>query len=61
MAATATVAVQREVRAARVPKAIWRTGGSGHTGGISARPRAYERRVVGFFDQALLDPSSEGE
>jgi hypothetical protein len=25
-----------------------------HTGGIDARPRQYERRVAGFFDDALL-------
>jgi uncharacterized protein len=41
--------------AAREPKAIWRVPGSGHTGGIEARPQEYERRVVGFFDDALLD------
>ncbi len=41
--------------AAREPKAIWRVPGSGHTGGIEARPREYERRVIGFFDDALLD------
>ena len=40
--------------AAREPKAIWRVPGSGHTGGIEARPKEYERRVVGFFDRALL-------
>ena len=41
--------------AAREPKEIWRVPGSGHTGGIEARPREYERRVIGFFDDALLD------
>jgi hypothetical protein len=41
--------------AAREPKTIWRVPGSGHTGGIEARPAEYERRVVGFFDRALLD------
>jgi hypothetical protein len=41
--------------AAREPKAIWRVPDSGHTGGIEARPQEYERRVVGFFDHALLD------
>ena len=39
--------------AAREPKAMWRVPGAGHTGGIEARPREYERRVIGFFDQAL--------
>jgi hypothetical protein len=42
--------------AAREPKAIWQVPGSGHTGGIEAHPQEYERRVVGFFDRALLDP-----
>jgi hypothetical protein len=39
--------------AAREPKAIWRIEAGGHTGGFSAQPREYERRVVGFFDRAL--------
>jgi uncharacterized protein len=42
--------------AAGQPKAIWKVPGSAHTGGIHARPGEYERRVVGFFDDALLDP-----
>jgi hypothetical protein len=29
--------------------------GSRHTGGLRASPAEYERRVVGFFDDALLD------
>jgi uncharacterized protein len=41
-------------RSARRPKAIWKVPGSGHTGGINARPKEYERRVVGFFNRALL-------
>jgi uncharacterized protein len=41
-------------RSADEPKAIWEVPGSGHTGGINARPKEYERRVVGFFDKALL-------
>jgi pimeloyl-ACP methyl ester carboxylesterase len=40
--------------AARQPKAIWRVPGAAHTGGIKARPSEYERRVVAFFDRALL-------
>jgi fermentation-respiration switch protein FrsA (DUF1100 family) len=40
--------------AARGPKAIWEVPGSKHMGGIDARPAEYERRVVGFFDRALL-------
>ncbi len=36
------------------PKALWRVPGAGHTGGIDAHPRAYERRLVAFLDSALL-------
>src|SRR4051794_12302798 len=36
------------------PKAIWEIPGASHTGGIDARPCAYERRIVTFFDHALL-------
>jgi hypothetical protein len=39
---------------AREPKGMWRVPGAGHTGGIEAQPAEYERRVVGFFDEALL-------
>jgi fermentation-respiration switch protein FrsA (DUF1100 family) len=42
--------------AAGPPKQIWEIPESSHTGGIEARPREYERRVVGFFDRALLGP-----
>jgi hypothetical protein len=34
---------------------IWEVPGSGHVKGIEAQPQEYERRVVGFFDDALLD------
>jgi dienelactone hydrolase len=40
--------------AAGAPKQIWEIPESAHTGGIEARPVEYERRVVGFFDRALL-------
>jgi uncharacterized protein len=39
--------------AARGPKQIWKIDTS-HTHGLSARPREYEQRVVGFFDRTLL-------
>jgi fermentation-respiration switch protein FrsA (DUF1100 family) len=45
---------QNFYRAAGEPKQLWRVSGAGHTGGMTARPHAYERRVVGFFDHALL-------
>ena len=41
--------------AAGHPKAMWEVPGSRHTGGLRASPAEYERRVVGFFDDALLD------
>jgi len=40
--------------AAGEPKELWRIPDSGHIGGIDARSGEYERRVVGFFDRALL-------
>jgi uncharacterized protein len=40
--------------AAGDPKELWRIPDGGHTGGIEARSGEYERRVVGFFDRALL-------
>jgi uncharacterized protein len=40
--------------AAKQPKEIWAAEG-GHTGAIDAEPEEYERRVVSFFDRALLD------
>jgi ABC-type transporter Mla maintaining outer membrane lipid asymmetry ATPase subunit MlaF len=41
--------------AAREPKETWLVPGAEHTGGIEAQPEEYERRVVGFFDDALLE------
>jgi len=35
---------------------LWELARAGHTGGISAAPAEYERRVIGFFDRALLKP-----
>jgi alpha/beta superfamily hydrolase len=32
----------------------WQIPQAGHTGGLATAPAEYERRVVGFFDQALL-------
>jgi hypothetical protein len=44
----------RYYAAARGRRELWRVDGAGHTGGLAAQPAAYERRVVGFFDRALL-------
>jgi alpha/beta superfamily hydrolase len=40
--------------AAGEPKTLWRVAGASHTGSIDTHPREYERRVIGFFDHALL-------
>jgi dienelactone hydrolase len=40
--------------AAGEPKQIWEIPEASHTGGITARPAEYERRVIAFFDDALL-------
>ena len=40
--------------AAREPRTLWEIPESKHTAGIDTRPREYERRVTGFFDDALL-------
>jgi hypothetical protein len=51
-------ALNRAYRAAGGPAtALWVIPGSGHTGGLTAAPAAYERRVVGFFDRMLLGAS----
>ena len=34
---------------------IWKIPEAGHMQGITTRPQEYERRVIGFFDDALLD------
>jgi uncharacterized protein len=46
-------------QAARGPREIWEVPGSGHMKGIEAQPEQYERRVVGFFDRALLNEGGE--
>jgi uncharacterized protein len=40
--------------AAKEPKMVWEVPGADHVGGIDTRPAEYERRVIGFFDRALL-------
>jgi fermentation-respiration switch protein FrsA (DUF1100 family) len=41
--------------AAGEPRELWEIPDAPHTGGLGARPEEYERRVIGFFDRALLD------
>ena len=40
-------------RAAGDSATLWEIPEAGHVGGIDARPAEYERRVAGFFDEAL--------
>jgi uncharacterized protein len=40
--------------AAGRPKTLWEIPESRHVGGLAARPAEYERRVVAFYDRALL-------
>ena len=42
-------------RLASGPKQIWSIPDAKHVLGITAHPKEYERRVVGFFDDALLE------
>ena len=39
----------------REPKSVWEVPVGGHVGGAEALPRQYERKIVEFFDDALLD------
>jgi dienelactone hydrolase len=48
--------VLNRVYAANGHGGLWEVRSGGHTGALSAHPREYERRVVGFFDRALRDP-----
>jgi hypothetical protein len=41
---------------AREPRQIWEVPNGQHIAGITTQPEEYERRVVGFFDRALLQP-----
>jgi uncharacterized protein len=36
------------------PKQLWEVPGAGHAAALSAQPQEYERRVIGFFDRALI-------
>jgi hypothetical protein len=41
-------------KAAGESATLWEIPESTHVGGLTARPEEYERRVVGFFNEALL-------
>jgi fermentation-respiration switch protein FrsA (DUF1100 family) len=40
--------------AAGEPKEVWAIPDAGHTKGLATHPSAYESRVIGFFDRALV-------
>jgi len=46
---------------AKQPKSVWEVPGATHVGGIETRPREYERRMIAFFDSALLERSAVRE
>ncbi|HEX5617149.1 MAG TPA: alpha/beta fold hydrolase [Solirubrobacteraceae bacterium] len=49
-------------QAAGTTAQVWEIPEAGHTGGLRARPAGYERRVIGFLDEALgLDRSRRGD
>ena len=39
---------------------LWELPEAGHVQGLATRPDEYERRVVGFFDRALLTSTAPG-
>jgi hypothetical protein len=51
---TSSSSRRRTTAAAGRPKKLWEVPGASHTGGIEARPKEYKRRIVAFFDDALL-------
>ncbi len=48
----------RYAAAAGTTAELWRVPGSTHVGGLRAAPQEYERRVIDFFDRALVGPGS---
>jgi uncharacterized protein len=51
---------QLYAEAAREPVELWRLPEGRHTAAIREKPEEYERRVVGFFDEALLGGNGPG-
>jgi len=47
---------ERFFASAREPKQIWEVPGAQHIAGITTKPQEYERRVIRFFDRALVEP-----
>ncbi len=48
-------AAQRLYTAAGEPRQLWVEAGVGHVGMLTAYPQEYESRVIGFFDEFLLE------
>jgi len=46
----------RLYEAANEPKEIWAEDGIPHLGTFTNSPKKYEKRVLGFFDEWLLNP-----
>ena len=46
------------LNAAQEPKELWAVDQGGHLGSQAAEPKEFERRVVGFFDRALLESNA---
>ena len=42
--------------AAGEPKQLWEVPNAQHIAGITTQPAEYERRVIGFFEDTLLNP-----
>jgi dipeptidyl aminopeptidase/acylaminoacyl peptidase len=55
---TPTWVAERIFAAAGEPKSLWEIPGVKHGGYVQAEPVEYERRVVAFFESALLAPSA---
>ncbi len=49
-----TIRQPKYYAAAGEPKRLWKVPGAEHTGGIDAQPAEYERRVIAFYNRALL-------
>ena len=51
---------QMYAEAAREPVEFWGLPEGQHTAAIREQPEEYERRVIGFFDDALLERDTSG-
>ena len=42
------------------PRTLWEAPKTGHIAALSTHPDEYEEKVIGFFDDALLDDTDSG-